>query len=165
MRKWLFAVAAVAFTAVASAQPAAAAAPTREPVKFSDTIVLTGVCAFPVNVTVTVTGSQTVFTDQNGTTTRVEVHTVEQDVFTANGKTLVGLPYRTNTHVLIDPQTGEETHVYATGVVQRVPLPGGGLFLTAGRLDVTAHPGTEFFLQPDVGAQGNVAGFCAALAP
>ena len=159
MRKWLFAVAAVALAAVGSAQPAAAAAPTREPINISDTTVLTGVCPFPVNVAATITGSQTVFTDNSGTTTRVEVHTVEQDVFTANGKTLVGLPYRTNAHVLIDPRSGEETHVYASGVISRVPLPGGDLFLTAGRLDVAAHPGTETFLQPDVGAQGNVAGF------
>ena len=166
MRKLLFAVATAALTAVGFAQPAAADAPTRtKDISFSGMDVLTGICAFPVTLTSTNTGTSTVFTDQNGNTTRVEIHTVEQDVFTANGKTLVGLPYRTNTHVLIDPQTGVETHVYATGVVQRVPLPGGGLFLTAGRLDVTAHPGTEFFLQPDVGAQGNVAGFCAALAP
>ncbi len=163
MRKWLVTVAAVAFTAVASAQPAAAAGPTREPVNYSDTVVLTGVCAFPVNVAVTVTGSQTVFTDQNGNTTRIEIHTVEQDVFTANGKTLVGLPYRTNARLLFDRQTGEVTHFYASGVISCVHLP-GDLFLTAGRLDVTAHPGAPFFLQPDVGAQGNVASFCAALA-
>ena len=143
----------------------AEATATQEPINISDTTALTGVCPFPVNVAATITGSQTVFTDNSGTTTRAEVHTVEQDTFTANGKTLIGLPYRTNAHVLIDPQTGEETHVYASGVISRVPLAGGVLFLTAGRLDVAAHAGTETLLQPDVGAQGNVAGFCAALAP
>jgi hypothetical protein len=165
MRKWLIAIAGAALAAVGSAQPAAAVAPTREDINSSDTVVLTGVCAFPVTITFTQTGSQTVFTDQNGNTTRLELHTVERDVFTANGKTLVGLPYTTNARVLIDPQTGEVTDFYATGLISRVPLPGGGLFLTAGRLEVTAHPGAPFFLQPDVGAQGNVAGFCAALAP
>jgi len=165
MRKWLFAIAGVALAAVGSAQPAAAAAPTREPINISATVVLTGFCAFPVNIAATVTGSQTVFTDQNGNTTRTELHAVEQDVFTANGKTLVGLPYTYNVHTLFDPQTGAVTHAYATGLVSRVPLPGGDLFLTAGRLDFAAHPEATFFLQPDVGAQGNVAGFCAALAP
>jgi hypothetical protein len=165
LRKWLFAIAGPALAAVGSPQPAAATAPTREPVNISATVVLTGVCAFPVTITFTQSGSQTVFTDQNGNTTRAEIHTVEQDVFTANGKILVRLPYTTNAHELFDPQTGEVTQFYASGVISRVQLPGGDVFLTAGRLDVTAHPGAPFFLQPDVGAQGNVAGFCAALAP
>jgi hypothetical protein len=165
MRKWLFAIAGAALAAVGLAQPAAAAAPTRQDINLSGSAVLTGVCAFPVTITFTQTGSQTTFTDQNGNTTRLELHTVEQDVFTTNGKTLVGLPYTTNARVLIDPQTGDITNFYAAGLISRVRLPGGDLFLTAGRLDVTAHPGASFFLQPDVGAQGNVAGFCAALAP
>jgi hypothetical protein len=67
--------------------------------------------------------------------------------------------------VVIDPQTGDVIHDYATGVASRVQLPGGDLFLTAGRVDFVAHPDEAFVLQPDVGAQGNLAGFCAALAP
>jgi hypothetical protein len=50
-------------------------------------------------------------------------------------------------------------------VGSRVQLPGGDVFLTAGRLDFAADPDAQFILQPDVGAQGNIAGFCAALAP
>jgi hypothetical protein len=165
MRKWLFAVAAAALTAVGFAQPAAADAPTTRSFTSTDMGVVTGVCAFPVNVTSTSTIRETVFTDQSGRTTRVQWHVVERDVFTANGKTLVGLPYTFNLRVLFNPRTGELTHVYAAGVVSRVPLPGGDVFLTAGRADFTAHPGASFLLQPDVGAQGNVAGFCAALAP
>ena len=165
MRKWLLAVAGIALAVVGSAQPAAAAEPIHNPISFSDTAVLTGICAFPVTVSFTATGRETVFTDQSGNVIRVQQHITEQDVFTANGKTLVGLPYTFNIRVLFDPQTGEETHVYAAGVVSRVPLPGGEVFLTAGRSDFLAHPDTSFLLQPDVGAQGNVAGFCAALAP
>jgi hypothetical protein len=30
---------------------------------------------------------------------------------------------------------------------------------------VAAHPGVDFLIQPDSGAQGDVAGFCAALSP
>src|SRR4051812_8858577 len=88
MRKWLFAVAAVALGVVGSAQPAAAAAPTRQDINVSDSVVLTDVCPFPVTVSFTVTGTVTTFTDRNGIVTRVEQHSVEQDVFTANDATL-----------------------------------------------------------------------------
>jgi hypothetical protein len=54
--------------------------------------------------------------------------------------------------------------IVSSGVVERVPLPGGDFFLTAGRVDVFANP-EPFILQPDVGSQGNLQGFCAALAP
>jgi hypothetical protein len=90
--------------------------------------------------------------------------THEQDVFSANGKTLVGLPYNFKTALVFDRTTGELTHIYARGVASRVRLPGGDLFLTAGRIDFINHP-EPFVLQPDVGAQGNIGGFCAALSP
>ena len=61
-------------------------------------------------------------------------------------------------------EDGEVTHVYASGLVERVPLPDGTVFLSAGRLDFAAHPGSEFRIVPDVGRSGNVAAFCAALA-
>jgi hypothetical protein len=100
--------------------------------------------------------------DANGNILGVQVHQVEHDVFSANGNTLVGLPYTFNQQVTFDSE-GNVTHVYASGVASRVPLPGGDLFFTAGRIDFIAHPGVSFLLQPDVGAQGNIAGFCAAL--
>jgi hypothetical protein len=165
MRKFLLVVTAAALGIIGLAQPAAADPPTREDLDVTDTAVLTDICSFPITVDLRQTGRVTVFTDRNGNTTRVEVHAVEQDVFTANGKTLVGLPYTYNIHVLFDRDTGEVTHSYATGVVSRVQLPGGDLFLTAGRLDFIAHPDAAFLLQPDVGTQGNLQGFCAALAP
>jgi hypothetical protein len=165
MRRFLSTVAAVLLAAVAFAPTAAADEPIREDISFSDTGVLADVCSFPITIEATVTGTQTSFFDQNGNPTRVQIHIVEQDVFTANGRTLVGLPYTFNIQVLFDPDTGEVTHVFASGLASRVPLPGGDFFLTAGRLDFAAHPGTTFVLQPDVGAQGNLAGFCAALSP
>jgi hypothetical protein len=73
--------------------------------------------------------------------------------------------YTFNLQVLFDPESGETTHVFASGIASRVPLPGGDFFLTAGRADFAAHPGADFLVQPDVGAQGNIAGFCAALSP
>jgi hypothetical protein len=165
MRRFLLVVTAAALGIIGLAQPAAADPPTRQDIDVTDSTVLTDICSFPVTVDLRQTGTETVFSDRNGNITRVEVHAVEQDVFTANGKTLMGLPYTYNIHVLFDRDTGEVTHAYATGVASRVPLPGGDLFLTAGRLDFIAHPDAAFLLQPDVGAQGNLQGFCAALAP
>jgi hypothetical protein len=165
MRKLLFVITAAALGIVGLAQPAAADPPTRQDLDFTGTAELADVCSFPITVDITQRGTVTQFTDRNGDITRIEVHAVEQDVFTANGKTLAGLPYTYNIHVLFAPDTGEATHAYATGVVSRVPLPGGALFLTAGRVDFIEHPDAAFILQPDVGAQGNIQGFCAALAP
>jgi hypothetical protein len=166
MRRLLYTVVAAVLGAAAFAQSAAAVPPIKEDFSFSGaTAVLTDVCSFPVTVVFGGTGTETDFFDQNGNLTRVHIHQVEQDVFTANGKTLVGLPYTFNIEVLFDPETGAVTHVFASGVASRVALPGGDFFLTAGRLDFAAHPGADFLLQPDVGAQGNIAGFCAALSP
>jgi hypothetical protein len=165
MRRFLLTVAVAVLVAAALAQSATAVPPIKQDFTFTDTAVLTDVCSFPVTVEFTQTGMEIDFFDDNGDLTRAQIHTVEQDVFTANGKTLVGLPYTFNLQVLFDPESGDVTHIFASGLVSRVPLPGGDLFLTAGRLDFIAHPGTTFLVQPDVGAQGNLAGFCAALSP
>jgi hypothetical protein len=165
MRRFLSSVAVAVLATAAFAQTAAAVEPIREDFSFSDTVVLADVCSFPVIVEFTVTGTQTTFFDDNGNVTRIQINNVEQDVFSANGRTLVGLPFTFNVQVLFDPDSGEVTHAFATGVTERVPLPGGDFFLTAGRLDFAAHPGEAFIIQPDVGAQGNLQGFCAALSP
>jgi hypothetical protein len=44
-------------------------------------------------------------------------------------------------------------------------LPDGSIFLSAGRIDFVGHPGEPFILTPDTGRAGNLAAFCAALAP
>ena len=145
------------------AHPAAAIEPTRVPIDDTDTFVVEDICDFPVTITATLVGTETTFYDQSGEVTRIQIHVVEQDVFTANGETLTGLPYTFNLQVLFED--GEVTHVYASGVVARVPLPDGTVFLSAGRLDFAAHPGSDFRIVPDVGRSGDVAAFCAALAP
>jgi hypothetical protein len=129
---------------------------------FTGTSTLTGVCSFPVDVTFSQTFTEIDYVDADGNLTRVYVHAVEHDVFSANGKTLTGEPFTFNTDVLFDSE-GNVTHVFANGLVERIILPDGSLFLSAGRLDFVAHPGQNFLISPDVGAQGNVAGFCAAL--
>jgi hypothetical protein len=144
------------------AHPAAAIEPTRVPIDDIVITEVTDICSFPVTITATVVGTETTFYDQNGEVTRQQIHIVEQDVFSADGETLTGLPFTFNIQVLFED--GEVTHVYASGLVERVPLPDGTVFLSAGRLDFVAHPGAEFRIVPDVGRSGDVAAFCAALA-
>jgi hypothetical protein len=157
-------VLAVALGTAVFASSAAAEPPTKTEDTFTGTDVLTGVCAFPVNVELTISGTIKEFFDQNGALTRVQIHNVEQDVFSANGKTLVGLPYTFNLKILFD-SSGNITHAFASGEVSRVPLPDGSVFHTAGRADFVDHPGVTFLIQPDHGSQGNLAAFCAALSP
>jgi hypothetical protein len=146
------------------ARPAAATEPTREPFgPDTDTFVVEDLCSFPVTITEISSGTVTAFLDQNGALTRLHFYAVEQDTFTANGKSLTGLPYTFNLDVLFED--GEVTHIYARGLGERVPLPDGSVFLSAGRVDFAAHPGSMFIIVPDVGRSGNVAALCAALAP
>ena len=68
----------VAVGAVIFALSALADRPTRIP--FTDVTVsgvLTDVCAFPVNVDATISGTETDYVDQSGTVTRIFIHSVE----------------------------------------------------------------------------------------
>jgi hypothetical protein len=145
------------------ASSAFAAAPTKEYFSVTDIpATLTGVCDFDVAVSFDVTGFEIDYTDESGALTRAYLHETEQDTFAANGKSITGEPYTFNLDVLFD-STGEITHVYASGVVSRIVLPSGTLFLSAGRSDFAQHPGVDFLLSPDVGNPGDVEAFCAAL--
>jgi hypothetical protein len=165
MLRRLTAVFLVAVGAVIFALSALADRPTRTPFTgLTASSVLTDVCAFPVNVDSTFSGTEIDYINQSGALTRIFVHQVEQDTFTANGRTLVGIPYTFNTQVLFD-SSGNVTHVFGSGLVETIPLPDGSLFISAGRLDFTQHPGAMFLLSPDMGNPGNIEGFCAALSP
>jgi hypothetical protein len=144
------------------AHPAAALEPTRVPIDQTDTFEVQDICSFPVTITATIVGTETTFYDQSGEITRIQIHVVEQDVFSTDSASLTGLPFTFNIQVLFED--GEVTHVYASGLVERIPLPDGTVFLSAGRLDFAAHPGSDFRIVPDVGRSGDVAAFCAALA-
>ncbi len=87
---------------------------------------------------------------------------VEQDTFTANGKTLVGLPFTFNMENRTD-SSGTWILGTATGIAEKVPLPDGSLFISAGQIIWASHDGASFILSADRGNPGNVAGFCAAL--
>jgi hypothetical protein len=131
---------------------------------FTFSIVVTDVCAFPINVDGTISGTETDYVDESGALTRISVNEVEQDTYTANGRTLVGTPFTFNEQVLFD-SSGNVTHHYASGLIEKITLPDGSLFISAGRLDFTQHPGVRFILSPDMGHTGDLAAFCAALSP
>ena len=126
--------------------------------------VLSGVCPFDVNVDAVVSGFEIDHFDGDGNLVRAYVHQVEQDTFTANGKTLTGIPFTYNLDIRLD-SNGDVTSFVATGLVEKIVLPDGSLFVSAGWLDFEDHPGVSFILSPDKGNPGNVAGFCAALSP
>ena len=149
---------------LASASPASAIQPEKEPFEenFSFSLVdPLNFCDFSIDVTGHLTGFEQVFFDQEGDLTKVIVHATEQDTFSVNGNTLGGLPYHYTVRVLFDDD-GEVTDVFAMGVFERVPLPGGGTFFGAGRVDALAREG-EFIVKPDVGTFKNQDAFCAAL--
>ena len=71
----------------------------------------------------------------------------------------------TNAELLFD-SSGNITHNYESGQSERVILPDGTAFFTAGHTDSAVYPPgnpESFFIQPQVGNQGDIAAFCAAL--
>jgi hypothetical protein len=167
MQSWRRLIGGLAAMLVAAVFVSTAAARPPERSEFSDVAfssVLTGVCPFDVNVDSVVSGFEIDYFDAAGNIVRAHIHQVEQDTFTANGKTLTGLPFTFNLDFRIDSE-GNATSIVATGLVEKIPLPDGSLFVSAGWLDFADHPGVTFLLSPDKGNPGNVAGFCAALSP
>ena len=83
--------------AVVFVSTAAAAPPEKS--EFSNVAfgnVLSGVCPFDVNVQSVVSGFEIDYFDGAGNIVRAQIHQVEQDTFTANGKTLTGIPFTFN---------------------------------------------------------------------
>jgi len=143
---------------------AAADAPVVVQKTSSLTSVMTGACAFPITVDSTMTETDRFFFDHNGVLTRANAHVVEQDSFSANGDSLAGDPYPFNLEAFFD-SNGNITEVYADGVIERVPLPDGGVFQSDGRVDFGAQGFPSFTVVPDFGNARNLDGFCAALSP
>jgi hypothetical protein len=161
----------IAFAVVASAvvmgvfAPAAAAnGPVTSEFTFTDTGVAEDGCAFPVTINATGSATETDLFDSGGALTRIQLHATEQDTYSANGKSLVGAPFTYNVTVLFD-NSGNITNAFVNGVIAKVPLPDGGLFISAGRVDLAARGFPMFILTPDVGTTVNLDRFCAALSP
>jgi hypothetical protein len=167
MRRSRVLIAVVAWFAVAaslSAPAASAGAPVKSQLSFVDVSPLTGVCSFDVTVESTVDLTLLEFFDRSGNLIRWLGHVVEQNTFTANGKSLTSLTHTFEFEVLFDT-SGAITSFFENGVLARVLLPDGSLFLAAGRVEFVRHGGPPFLFTPDWGTSGNIAGFCAALSP
>ena len=160
----LLVVLVAAIVAAVVAPMAAADGPVVVHKKSSLTSVLTGACSFPITVDSTMTETDKFFSDDTGTLTSALAHVDEQDSFSANGKSLTGLPYTVNLMAFFD-SSGNITQEYAAGVIERVPLPDGSVFQSAGRVNFGAHGFPSFVVTPDAGSARNLAGFCAALSP
>jgi hypothetical protein len=164
VRRRLLLAASAAATLLALTAPASwAVEPVRGSYSIDATVEAADICPFPVTVDIHVDATFTQYFDQAGNQTMWIEQDVERDVFSANGKTLTGLPFRLNSHFRNNPD-GTFASYYATGGVERVPLPDGSVFWSAGRIDWLSS-GTNFMITPTTGHSGNVAGFCAALAP
>jgi hypothetical protein len=124
---------------------------------------LSGVCAFDITIHSTIQTTEIDYVDANGALTRVYINGTEQDTFSGPGGSLTTVPYTYNLQVRFD-STGAVTGLVATGVILKVRLPDGSWFLSAGRLNVLAHPEVGYSFVPDVGHSGNVGALCAALA-
>jgi hypothetical protein len=159
----LAAVLACMIASVAFATPAAADTPVRHQFPNNSTAIAPDVCAFPIDVEIIATWTETSFFDRSGNLTRISDHIDEQDILRANGKTLVGLPFKYN--VDIPFKDGNPTKIVITGEYEKIRLPDGTLYFAAGWSDLLTHGGATFTFLPDRGGSGNVAALCAALAP
>ena len=143
-----------------SVQSAAAVPPTttHHTVSGGFTLPAGTVCGFPIAADVVQEYTVTTFYDQAGSVTQRLTSGTEQDVFSANGNALVGDPYHFNFNQQYE--NGVQVSYTETGIAERVHLPDGGLFIIAGRVDVTS----AVIFSVDSGNSGNnVAAFCAAL--
>ncbi len=151
----------VALSTAFFASPAVADSPAKSEGTFEMDTLLTNACTFPVEVHSDIQYSRIDFFASSGSLIRRYEHTVEQDRLTANGKTLISIPYTFNIEFRFD-SSGNLVQMYGDGQGAKIPLPDGTLFVSAGRLDFTKHP-EGFVLSPDKGNPGNVAALCAAL--
>ncbi len=115
---------------------------------------IVGLCEFPLDVVGDIHIHATDFFDQDGNLVKTSWHGVQTDTFSAHGKTLVGLPYTFNIFFPADDPFGT-----AVGVLEKVPLPDGSLFISAGQV----YFGGDAVIAPDRGAFVNLEAFCAAL--
>ena len=151
----------VAAALCALAPAAGATPPPRTYTVHSASATTTDLCPFPVTIAGTVSGVVT--TRDDGTTSTLTVTGAEQDTSSANDITLTGMPYKFHLSLVIDDNTGNVIGGFATGVAEKIPLPDGGLFITAGRVDEALHANQDIVIVPDVGNTGDFTALCAAL--
>ena len=149
---------AVVFVSTAAARPP-------EKSEFSNVAfsnVLSGVCPFDVTVQSVINGFEIDYFDARGQhrqgpdspgRTR-HVHRERED---ADRDPVHVQPRHSDTQAAANVTEA----AVATGLVEKIVLPDGSLFVSAGWVDFEDHPGVGFLLSPDRGNPGNVAGFSA----
>jgi hypothetical protein len=150
---------------LAVAPSAMAVKPVKSSASFTlDPVVVDDICSFPITVVSHIEGIETDFFDSSsGSLVRIALFTREQDTFTALGKSITGDEYTFKIQILFDEE-GNPTHIYSSGVAAKIRFPDGTLFISAGRIDFAAHPGSVFLIAPDVGVTGDLDAFCAFFA-
>ena len=139
--------------------PAWAVKPVRSTASFTSPPTVLDLCSFPVTLVSDNLIRETDFFDRHGDLTKVLLHVDERDTFTALGKSLTGSRYTFEIRVTFDDQ-GNVTHIFSTGLNEKLTFPDGALFISAGRVDFAAHPGSVFLISPDVGVSGDLDAFC-----
>jgi hypothetical protein len=162
MRRVALLIIALAIAAAIPPSSAAAGKPEKFSFDFTTSATVTTFCPFPVDITSSVQGHEVDFFDESGALVSAITHITEQDTFSANGKTLVGDPFRFN--ILWSFEGDDAVGIVALGVAEKVRLPDAKLFLSAGVLDFLAQ-GVDFSLRTDPGRTGDIDAFCAALSP
>jgi hypothetical protein len=143
----------------ATAVSAAPAATDRGPFEFDVSATISGVCAFDFDLSAHISGTSTFVATANNQHVGIQIHTTEVDTLTGpNRIPLVSDPYTSSELIGFDGVTGDG-HDFGTGHMARFQLPGGDVFMSAGR--VTSIGG--YVITPDTGRSGDVAALCAAL--
>jgi hypothetical protein len=160
MKRYVTLIAVAVLGAAVLATYAAAGPPTKVSfdAPFTDTV--SGICSFPLGVAGSFRGTETDFFDQSGELVRADLHVVEQDTWSANGKTLTGEPFTFNIFVSFEDR--QVTALLARGVAEKIPLPDGKLFLSV--IDFLVQ-GVPISIRTDYGVTGDIDAFCAALSP
>ena len=152
----------LAVMAVASlAETAEANTVIRDSVNVTFAVSVTNLCSFPVTITGTETGTRTRYFDNAGVKFMAIFQLTEQDTFSANGVSITGLPY--SFMLERDFTNGVFTSQVATGEQEKLVLPNGTLFVSAGFLDFLAQGGGIDGLSPEHGVTGDIGALCAAL--
>jgi len=128
------------------------------------------ICPFAITITYNASVEYTYTYDSSGRIVAEYYHVTQQSTYSANAKTLVGdwFTYEQITKLGYD-SNGSPYQIsgVGTGQTEKVSLPDGSVFYSAGRLDYLSPAFINNYWIPVVnsGLSGNVAGFCAALAP
>jgi hypothetical protein len=123
-----------------------------------------GLCAFDVTIGSTVQGTSIAYFDNSGAPVRGYTHATEQDTFIGPGGRVTSSPYTYNIEAQFD-SAGNVIRYFAQGIILRVPLPNGTMFVSAGRVDILTHPSINgYIFTPDWGHSGNLSALCAAIA-